>query len=97
VIAIELNLMYEVFYTKAAVVHLLYVHLVVRFISWFAVMAALSIFYTIDKHDFRKINVEITYTLFFGALGLDIMLSLCWLSLIGLLLPSKTHLSEISA
>jgi hypothetical protein len=73
VIAIELNFMYEVFYTKAAVVHLLYVHLVVRFISWFAVVAALSIFYTIDKHDFRKIDVEITYTLFFGALGLDII------------------------
>ncbi|XP_059436879.1 uncharacterized protein LOC132169959 [Corylus avellana] len=73
VLAVELNFMYEVFYTKAAVVHLMFGHLVVRFISWFAVVAALSIFYTIDKHDFRKIDVEISYTLFFGALGLDII------------------------
>ncbi|XP_059436880.1 uncharacterized protein LOC132169960 [Corylus avellana] len=73
VLAVELNFMYEVFCTKAAVVHLIFGHLLVRFISWFAVVAALSIFYTIDKHDFRKIDVEITYTLFFGALGLDII------------------------
>ncbi|XP_059439164.1 uncharacterized protein LOC132171782 [Corylus avellana] len=71
VIAIELNFMYEVFYTKAVVVHLMFGHLVVRLISWCAVVAALSIFCTIDKHNFRKIDVEISYTLFFGAIGLD--------------------------
>jgi hypothetical protein len=64
--------MYEVFYTKAAVVHLI-LHIPVRLISWCAVVAALSIFYTTDKHDFRKTDVEITYILFFGAIGLDII------------------------
>ncbi|XP_059436473.1 uncharacterized protein LOC132169457 [Corylus avellana] len=70
VLAIELNFIYEVLYTKVVVVHSMTGYLV-RFISWCAVVAALSTFYPLDKHGFRNIDVGITYTLLFGAIGLD--------------------------
>ncbi|XP_059436567.1 uncharacterized protein LOC132169564 [Corylus avellana] len=70
VLAIELNFIYETLYTKVAVVHSM-VGYIVRFISWLAVMAAFSTFYCLDKKVFRRIDVGITYTLLFGAIGLD--------------------------
>ena len=70
VLAIELNFMYEVLYTKVVVVHSLFGYFV-RFISWCAVVAALVTFYSLDKHIFRKIDIGITYTLLFGAIALD--------------------------
>ncbi|XP_059439449.1 uncharacterized protein LOC132172041 [Corylus avellana] len=70
VLAIELNFIYEVLYTKVVVVHS-YRGYSVRFISWCAVVIALSLFYTIDKNGFRKVDVGITYTLLFGAIALD--------------------------
>jgi hypothetical protein len=70
VLAVELNFMYEVLYTKVVVVHSKFGYFV-RFISWCAVVAAFSIFYKLDKQGFRKIDVGITYTLLFGAIVLD--------------------------
>ncbi|XP_062161881.1 uncharacterized protein LOC133868895 [Alnus glutinosa] len=71
VLAVELNFMYEVLlYTKVVVVRSLPGY-IVRFISWCAVVAALSTFYSIKKHGFGKIDVGITYTLLFGAMGFD--------------------------
>jgi hypothetical protein len=70
VLAVELNFMYEVLYTKVVVVRSLPGY-IVRFISWCAVVAALSTFYSIEKHGFGKIDVGITYTLLFGAMGFD--------------------------
>ncbi|KAL4628747.1 hypothetical protein ACB092_05G261600 [Castanea dentata] len=70
VIAVELNFIYEVLYTKVVVVHSI-LGFVVRFISWSVVVAALLTFYSIDKKGFHKIDVRITYTLLFGAIGLD--------------------------
>ncbi|KAK7824691.1 uncharacterized protein LOC111996904 [Quercus suber] len=70
VIAVELNFIYEVLYTKVVVVHSI-LGFVVRFISWIVVVAALLTFYSIDKKGFHKIDVRITYTLLFGAIGLD--------------------------
>ncbi|KAL0012615.1 hypothetical protein SO802_007723 [Lithocarpus litseifolius] len=70
VIAVELNFIYEVLYTKVVVVHSM-LGCVVRFISWSVVVAALLTFYSIDKKGFHKIDVRITYTLLFGAIGLD--------------------------
>jgi len=70
VLAVELNFMYEVLYTKVVVVHSKFGYFV-RFISWCVVVAAFSTFYKLDKHDFRKIDVGITYTLLFGAIALD--------------------------
>jgi hypothetical protein len=70
VLAVELNFIYEVLYTKVKVVHSIRGYFV-RFISWCAVVASLSTFYTIDKHGFGKVDVGITYTLLFGAIALD--------------------------
>jgi hypothetical protein len=70
VLAVELNFIYEVLYTKVVVVHsgLGYS---IRFVSWCVVVAALSTFYSIDKKGFHKTDVGITYTLLFGAIALD--------------------------
>ncbi|XP_059436687.1 uncharacterized protein LOC132169717 [Corylus avellana] len=70
VLAVELNFMYDVLYTKVVVVHSKFGHFV-RFISLSAVVAALSTFYLLDKKGFHKIDVGITYTLLFGAISLD--------------------------
>lgn len=70
VLAVELNFIYEVLYTKVVVVHSK-IGYSVRFISWCAVVAALFRFYALDKHGFRKFDVRVTYTLLFGAIGLD--------------------------
>jgi hypothetical protein len=69
-LAVELNFIYEVLYTKVVVVHsgLGYS---IRFVSWCVVVAALSTFYSIDKKGFHKTDVGITYTLLFGAIALD--------------------------
>jgi hypothetical protein len=70
VLAVELNFMYDVLYTKVVVVHSKFGHFV-RFISWGAVVAAFLTFYLLDKNGFHKIDVGITYTLLFGAISLD--------------------------
>ncbi|XP_050136195.1 uncharacterized protein LOC126611926 [Malus sylvestris] len=68
----ELNFMYESFYTKVAVVHskLGYIF---RAISFCAVSVALFFFYKLEKHDFQRFDIVITYTLLYGAIGLDLM------------------------
>jgi hypothetical protein len=70
VLAIELNFFYELLYTKVIVLYSILGYSA-RCISWCAVVAAISTFYSIDKSDFRKIDVGITYTLLFGAIFLD--------------------------
>jgi hypothetical protein len=70
VLAIELNFFYELLYTKVIVLYSMLGYSA-RCISWCAVVAAISTFYSIDKSDFRKIDVGITYTLLFGAIFLD--------------------------
>uniref|UniRef100_A0A2N9IEZ1 DUF4220 domain-containing protein n=1 Tax=Fagus sylvatica TaxID=28930 RepID=A0A2N9IEZ1_FAGSY len=72
VIAVELNFIYEVLYTKVVVVHS-YVGYVGRVISWICVVLALLIFYSRDKYHFHKIDIRITYILLFGAIALDII------------------------
>jgi hypothetical protein len=70
VLAIEHNFMYEVLYTKVVVVRSM-CGFIVRFISWCAFVAAFSTFYSLDKRGFSKIDVGISYTLLFGAIGFD--------------------------
>ncbi|CAL9015316.1 unnamed protein product [Prunus brigantina] len=69
-IAIELNFVYEALFTKAVVVHSTR-GCIFRAISFTAVSVALGFFYKLEKHDYHKFDVGITYTLLFGALGLD--------------------------
>ncbi|KAM1245658.1 hypothetical protein ACFX15_036188 [Malus domestica] len=69
-IAIELNFMYEALFTKAVVVHSK-LGCLFRAISFTAVFIALVFFYKLEKKAFHKVDVGITYTLLYGALGLD--------------------------
>ncbi|KAL6282186.1 hypothetical protein ACE6H2_013115 [Prunus campanulata] len=69
-IAIELNFVYEALFTKAVVVHSTR-GCIFRAISFIAASIALGFFYKLGKHDYHKFDVGITYTLLFGALGLD--------------------------
>ncbi|XP_059436837.1 uncharacterized protein LOC132169912 [Corylus avellana] len=70
VVAVELNFFYTVLYTKVVVIRSIFGYFA-RFISSCAIVAALSTFYSLDKHGFGKIDVGITYTLLFGAIALD--------------------------
>ncbi|GMN52396.1 hypothetical protein TIFTF001_021537 [Ficus carica] len=72
VLSVELNFFYEVLYTKAVVVHCKAGYFF-RFMSSVLIVVALSLFYSMEKHGFRSINVKITYILFGGAIALDLM------------------------
>nr|TKW08795.1 hypothetical protein SEVIR_6G048400v2 [Setaria viridis] len=67
----ELSLMYDILYTKAAVVHTWYGYTILV-VSPLATSAALLLFhYSSDKHGKSKVNVGITYTLLSGTLALE--------------------------
>ncbi|KAI4345905.1 hypothetical protein L6164_012991 [Bauhinia variegata] len=70
VIEVELNFIYEIFYTKVSVVRNK-VGYFLRFVSFSSVVAAMALFISEDKHGFKKFDVGVTYTLLYGALGLD--------------------------
>ncbi|KAL9462107.1 hypothetical protein AB3S75_000161 [Citrus x aurantiifolia] len=74
IIEVELNLFYEIFHTKIQVICSL-LGIILRFTSLGSVVAALSIFYfRVEKHGrFNEFDVRITYTLFLGAIALDII------------------------
>ena len=42
------------------------------------VVAALSLFYEEEKRGFQRFDVKVTYTLFFGVLGLNMVTLLLW-------------------
>ncbi|XP_075640255.1 uncharacterized protein LOC142612002 [Castanea sativa] len=69
-IELELNFIYEAFYTKVLVVHSLTGY-IFRLISIVLVLVAYGLFYSLDKHDFKKFDIIVTYTLLFGAMSLD--------------------------
>ncbi|KAI6683945.1 hypothetical protein NL676_029858 [Syzygium grande] len=70
VIEAELNFFYDVLYTKAAVIHCPTGYLF-RAISIGSVVSAFASFYVLDKHDFHEYDIQITYTLLLGAIGLE--------------------------
>ncbi|KAK0601958.1 hypothetical protein LWI29_029074 [Acer saccharum] len=71
VIEVELNFIYEVFYTKIQVVHSVTGY-IMRFMSFgFLVPAFLLFNFKVKKHNYDKFDVRITYILFWGAIGLD--------------------------
>lgn len=71
VVEYELSFMYEVLFTKAAVMH----HrcgYILRAICSCSIMAAfMSFFFLSKKHRFNNLDVAITYTLLGGAIFLD--------------------------
>lgn len=73
IIEVELNFIYEVFYTKVNVTHSR-LGIVFRLIASGSVAAALWYFYfRVKKHDYEGFDVGITYTLFWGAIALDVI------------------------
>ncbi|KAH1072261.1 hypothetical protein J1N35_024589 [Gossypium stocksii] len=78
VIEFELNFLYGTFYTKVEVLHLtankIYVGYILRFLALAYVLATLGIFcFKVNKHEFRGVDIGITYTLLFGAIALDVI------------------------
>ncbi|KAM0064947.1 hypothetical protein Hdeb2414_s0003g00108971 [Helianthus debilis subsp. tardiflorus] len=71
VIEVELNLIYEVLFTKFPVVYRKY-GAISRFFSLVTVCLAIIIFKMKSKTNFNEADVAITYGLLFGALGLDL-------------------------
>ncbi|TVU03459.1 hypothetical protein EJB05_51010, partial [Eragrostis curvula] len=74
VMEMELTLMYDILYTKAAVIHTWYGYCI-RMFSPAATGAAFLLFQIGSKDGYRRIDVAITYVLLIGAFLLD-MLSL---------------------
>ncbi|KAI9118777.1 hypothetical protein K1719_010222 [Acacia pycnantha] len=74
-IEIELNFMYEVFYTKASVIRQHWFCFWGKFVSLMLIMATLVLFIKEERHgnDFNKLDVRVTYALLSGALFLDVM------------------------
>nr|POE88531.1 hypothetical protein CFP56_58597 [Quercus suber] len=72
VIELELNFIYEAFYTKVVVVHSVAGY-IFRVLSILLVLVAFGFFYSLDKHGFVDIDVKVTYTLLYGAIFLDLI------------------------
>ncbi|TYG91080.1 hypothetical protein ES288_A12G234700v1 [Gossypium darwinii] len=78
VIEAELNFLYGTLYTKVEVLHWktkkIYVGYILRFLALACVLATLGIFYfKVNKHEFRGVDIGITYTLLLGAIALDVI------------------------
>ncbi|XP_059661572.1 uncharacterized protein LOC132307742 [Cornus florida] len=73
VMEVELNLMYDVLYTKMAVVHRK-IGYFFRLICSTLIAASFIQFASIHKdHQIHRIDVAVTYTLLIGAIGLDLL------------------------
>lgn len=69
-VEMELSLMYDILYTKAAVFHTLYGYCILV-VSPLATAAALVLFHLSNKHGDGKVNVAISYALLIGTLALE--------------------------
>ncbi|KAL6966478.1 hypothetical protein U1Q18_032258 [Sarracenia purpurea var. burkii] len=70
VVEVELNFIYEILYTKMAVVQANLGYLL-RFFSFSLTLAASVVFYMLEKSKFETIDIVITYILLLGAIALD--------------------------
>lgn len=70
VIAVELNFMYDVLYTKVQVVHSM-VGYIFRFFALANIAVSLVLFTCLKKNRFHPVDVRITYCLLYGAIALD--------------------------
>ena len=76
ILDIELNF-YDLIHTKVAVATSK-VGIISQCTSIGLVVAALSLFYQEEKRGFQRFDVKVTYTLFFGVLGLNMVTLLLW-------------------
>ncbi|XP_059659001.1 uncharacterized protein LOC132305369 [Cornus florida] len=72
IIELELNLMYEILYTKVSVVHCKSGY-ICRSFCFSSVVVALALFHSEEKQGFDGFDVGITYVLLLGAIVLDII------------------------
>ncbi|XP_059659008.1 uncharacterized protein LOC132305377 [Cornus florida] len=72
IIELELNLMYEILYTKVSVVHCKSGY-ICRSVCFSSVVVALALFHSEEKQGFDGFDVGITYFLLLGAIVLDII------------------------
>ncbi|KAH7850916.1 hypothetical protein Vadar_004566 [Vaccinium darrowii] len=72
IVEVELNFFFEILYTKATVVHDNFGYLL-RFLSFSLNVAALVVFHTIKKKEFKKFDIGISYTLLGGTIFLDVI------------------------
>ncbi|XP_027340999.1 uncharacterized protein LOC113854283 [Abrus precatorius] len=72
VIEVELNFIYEAFYSKASVLFNK-VGFLFRFVSVSSVVAALVLFVFDQKQGCNEFDVKVTYTLLYGAVALDVV------------------------
>ncbi|XP_075658693.1 uncharacterized protein LOC142628492 [Castanea sativa] len=77
ILEIELNFFYDLIHTKVAVATSK-VGILSQCTSIGLVVAALSLFYKEEKRGFQRIDVKVSYTLFFGVLGLNMVTLLLW-------------------
>ena len=78
ILEITLNFFYDILHTKI-VAATSKIGIISRCISIGLVLSALSLFYKEEKHGFQRFDVKVTYTLFFGISGLDLVTLLLWL------------------
>ncbi|XP_022722084.1 uncharacterized protein LOC111279332 [Durio zibethinus] len=72
-IEIELNFMYESLYTKMEVLSSITGY-VFRFTAFGSVLATLGLFcFQVNKDEFHKVDIGITYSLLLGAIALDVI------------------------
>ena len=67
----ELSFLFDVLHTKATVVYSL-LGILLRTASFLSTISTLVAFFFIHKHQFSNIDINITYTLLFGAIFLEI-------------------------
>ncbi|KAL3752843.1 hypothetical protein ACJRO7_000271 [Eucalyptus globulus] len=72
VISIELQFMFEILHTKALTIRSKWSY-IFRFISFTNVVVAFIMFNHSKKHPLHKLDVEITYSLLFGGIVLDVI------------------------
>ncbi|KAL3752846.1 hypothetical protein ACJRO7_000274 [Eucalyptus globulus] len=72
VISVELNFIYEVLYTKALAIYSLWGY-IFRFITFTSIVLAFVVFNRLKKHGLSKLDVEITYSLLFGGIALEVI------------------------
>ncbi|XP_059659002.1 uncharacterized protein LOC132305371 [Cornus florida] len=72
IIELELNLIYEILYTKVSVVHCKSGY-ICRSVCFSSVVVALALFHSEEKQGFDGFDVGITYVLLLGAIVLDII------------------------
>ncbi|KAM3752724.1 hypothetical protein ACB098_03G041200 [Castanea mollissima] len=78
ILEIELNFFYDILHTKVEVAYSRLAKMS-RFISIGLIEVALSLFYKEEKRGFKRFDIEVTYTMFLGVLGLDMVTLLLWM------------------